>query len=143
MSYVLFTPETRNQGMVRPTMRPSVRAIGRIAQPLQVGYSLLRTNGTWERKAVPTTDASLAVDIDTDGTVLFLRGGHWHRIRTEIYNEIVAAGFGGTIDAEITSGYPGAYPGSYPTSGDGSPSAQSHLPGDTLFPGDDLYPGEP
>lgn len=156
-TYVLFTPERRDVGMVKQASRPAERAIGRIAQPLKVGKTLLRTGGTWTEHTVPTVDETVAVDTDTDGTALYLRGGHWTRILLSTYNEILASGFTGDylldgddgidpVDTPV-SGYPSAYPGCYPTAEDILPDppaeSQSFLPSTTLLPGADVYPGVP
>lgn len=121
MAYLLFTPTTRDTGMVAAGKTQRARAVLRIAQPLRVGWSLLRTNGTWEQKANPTTAETQAVDVHTDGMALYLAGGHWHLIDDAIYSEILAAGFTGTID--VPDGGSSAYPSS------------------TTYPSATLYPG--
>lgn len=115
MAYVLYTPPTHDAASFRPTDGSACRAIGRIVGPLKVGYTQYRIGGVWTQKAVPTTEESVAADVDTDGQVLFLRGGHWHFIREEIYDEIVAAGLTpGDVAPDSGGLYPSA--GTYPSS---------------------------
>lgn len=120
MSYFLFMPATRNEGMVRAHTSSAVAAVGRIAQPLKVGWSLLRAGGTWTQQSTPTQDAIDAVDTHTDGMRLYLAGGHWHLIEDTLYDEIIAAGFTGFLDV-------GESDGAYPSS--------------TTYPSASLYPG--
>lgn len=151
MAYVLFTPPTRDAGMVIPTSSRAKRAIGRIAQPLKVGKSLLRTDGTWRLVSVPSTDETLAVDTYTDGTVLYFAGGHQYVIDDAILYEIEAQGIDVDLpDSALVPAYPGVHPVCYPTAvsevEDDEPPpgpVASSLPSDSLLPSDTLYPGEP
>lgn len=119
MAYVLYTPPTHTGPSFTPGASKAKRAIGRIWGPLNVGYTQFRIDGVWAEKAVPTTDESLAADVDIDGTSLFLRGGHWHYIREEILEEIAAAGLSvGSADP-----FGGAYP------------SVATFPGSSTFPG--------
>lgn len=120
MAYVLYTPPTHPGPSFKPRDGAAMRAIGRIAGPLAVGYTQYRIDGLWQQKAVPTTDESLAADVDIDGQPLFLRGGHWHWIREETYDELVAAG--------LTPGDVAPDPGTYPSLG--------------TYPSSTTYPGE-
>lgn len=92
MAYVLYTPPTRPGAAFTPTSGVAKRAIGRIVGPLRVGVTQFRIDDVWFEKSTPSTTESLAADLDTDGTRLFLRGGHWHWLREEILDEMDAAG---------------------------------------------------
>jgi hypothetical protein len=91
MAYVLYTPPLHNDRNNLPTARRPERAIGRIWGPMRTGYTQYRIDNVWHQKAVPTTVESLACDVDTDGQILFLRGGHWHHVREQIVTEIEEA----------------------------------------------------
>lgn len=106
MAYVLYTPPTHDAAAFSPRDGAAARAIGRIAGPRKVGYTQYRIDGVWAQKAVPTTDQSLACDVDIDGQTLFLQGGHWHWIREEIYDELVAAGLEGGVIPNPAGLYP-------------------------------------
>lgn len=120
MAYVLYTPPTHTGPSFTPRGSRGQRALGRVWGPLNVGYTQFRIGGTWHQKSIPSTAESVAADTDDDGTVLFLRGGHWHWLLEDTYLELVAAGL---------------------TPGEVAPSASGTWPSVATFPSSTTYPG--
>ena len=60
---------------------------------LNRGESLMRNNGVWSQTAFPTEDVMKAADI-------FYLGGREYVTTQEIYNELIAQGFGNCVRVE-------------------------------------------